>query len=100
MAKYPYNTTRWKRLRLSKLTKDPLCRYCERMGRVTPANTVDHVTPHKGDESLMWDWDNLMSLCKSCHDGAAQMKDNHGFVPGVGVDGMPLDDNHPWKKKK
>ena len=28
MAKWPYSTARWKRLRLAKLAQDPVCQYC------------------------------------------------------------------------
>lgn len=98
MAKYPYNTARWRGLRKRKLIDEPLCRYCKQQGRITRATVVDHIKPHRGDESLIWDWGNLQSLCKPCHDSAAKMKDIHGVVPGVGVDGLPLDDQHPWVK--
>jgi 5-methylcytosine-specific restriction protein A len=29
---------------------------------------VDHIVPHRGDERLAFDRDNLQGLCKSCHD--------------------------------
>jgi len=98
MADYPYNTTRWRKLRLYKLAKDPLCWYCEQMGKVTPADTVDHIKAHKGDPKLAWCYSNLRSSCKACHDRSGQLKDIHGYVPGVGIDGMPIDPEHPWRK--
>ena len=32
------------------------------------AQVVDHIIPHRGDPSLMWDESNWQSLCKPCHD--------------------------------
>src|SRR3546814_3640389 len=43
MSKWPYSTARWKRLRAAHLALEPACRGCKRMGRLTLANTVDHV---------------------------------------------------------
>src|SRR3546814_4614108 len=43
MSKWPYATARWKRLRAAHLALEPACRGCKRMGRLTLANTVDHV---------------------------------------------------------
>ena len=94
-----YNTVRWHKLRLWKLTRDPLCRYCLEIGRVTGADTVDHVKPHKGDTKLFWDSNNLQSLCSTCHNSVAQEKDKKGYAMGYGLDGYPIDSNHPFHKK-
>ena len=60
---------RWRKARVPYLREHPLCRMCmETMGRLTPATVVDHIVPHRGDYSLMWDQDNWQSLCRSCHD--------------------------------
>lgn len=47
----------------------PLCRMCERNGRVTPAQCVDHIIPHRGDGDLFWNESNWQSLCNPCHAG-------------------------------
>jgi 5-methylcytosine-specific restriction endonuclease McrA len=44
-----YDTAAWKRLRLWKLRKDPLCKHCLEQGLITEANVVNHRIPHKGD---------------------------------------------------
>ena len=98
MAGYPYNTARWRKLRQDHLSAFPLCWYCDQMGMITTADTVDHIQPHKGDFDLTWQWSNLRSCCKRCHDSAAALKDNLGYVPGVDADGYPIDDDHPWKR--
>jgi 5-methylcytosine-specific restriction enzyme A len=104
MSQYPhlYGDGRWKHpkrgLRAQKLQADPLCWYCQQMGRVVPADVVDHIVPHKGDDVLFWDENNLRSSCTPCHNTAADFKDRYGYVPGVGVDGLPVDPGHPWRK--
>ncbi|HJZ54246.1 MAG TPA: HNH endonuclease signature motif containing protein [Gemmataceae bacterium] len=55
----------------------PLCRECQKQGKLVEANTIDHIIPHRGDEVLMWKADNLMSLCKPCHDRKTATTDRH-----------------------
>ena len=62
-----YSSARWQKLRDRKLKHDPLCKYCEAKGIVTPASEVDHIVPIEVDWSKRFDWDNLQSLCHSCH---------------------------------
>ena len=62
-----YNSSRWKRLRLMQLRRNPLCSHCVEKGLLTPATDVDHIVPHNGNTSLMYDLDNLQSLCRPCH---------------------------------
>lgn len=58
---------RWQRLREMYLRRHPLCEVCEREGRVTPAVIVHHRKPIKrGGHPL--DVENLMSVCRACHD--------------------------------
>ena len=99
---YPelYGSTAWRRLRARVLSDEPLCRLCDRQGRVTAATTVDHIEEHKGDRTLFFDRDNLQPLCASCHSGIKRMQDRHGYSAACGVDGMPLDEGHPWQRGK
>ena len=61
-----YTSTRRRALRAKKIQADPLCEECLRQGRTTPATVVDHIEPiNRGGEALAWD--NLQSLCASCH---------------------------------
>ncbi len=62
-------TYKWQQAREGWLRKHPLCRYCEREGRVTIATVVDHITPHRGNMTVFWDSENWQSLCKMHHDG-------------------------------
>jgi len=57
----------WRRLRNAFIKRNPFCVHCYAKGMVTQATVVDHVTPHRGDPALRLDWENLQSLCTSCH---------------------------------
>jgi 5-methylcytosine-specific restriction protein A len=67
-----YHDTRWSDpvygLRAQQLKKEPLCRDCLRDGRLSDATIADHIVPHRGNEELFYDPDNLQSLCKLHHD--------------------------------
>jgi len=93
----PLNTAAWQKLRASVLAEDPLCRDCERMGRVTPATDVDHDDGNPGNN----DRANLVPRCHSCHSHKT-MRERHGnaAVQGCDLNGMPLDPNHPWNRQK
>lgn len=60
-------TSQWEKVRSLKLRRNPLCEVCEREGRVRPAEMVHHAKPiRQGGAAL--DMDNLMSVCRACHD--------------------------------
>ncbi|WP_233470450.1 HNH endonuclease [Neorhizobium petrolearium] len=63
---------------------------CEEAGFVTPANTVDHVTAHRGNEALFFDPENLASLCATCHSRHKQREEHGRKVVRFGADGWPL----------
>jgi 5-methylcytosine-specific restriction endonuclease McrA len=76
-----YNLAIWRRLRAAQLRKEPLCENCLLDdGRVTAADTVHHLKPHRGDWSLFTDPANLGSVCKSCHDGEIQRGERAGWT--------------------
>lgn len=58
---------KWRKARRRWLAEHPLCAECDRHGRVTAANTVDHIIPHRGDRKLFWRRSNWQSLCAACH---------------------------------
>jgi hypothetical protein len=37
----------------------------------------------------------FQSLCKGCHESTKRMVETRGFRPDIGLDGWPLDPNHP-----
>lgn len=68
-----YRSERWKRLRALKFANNPLCELCQKEGRTTPAEDIHHIvsfmtaTDPGTRYQLAYDYDNLMSLCKQCH---------------------------------
>lgn len=58
---------RWQRARLVFLQENPLCETCGAKGYVVEATTVDHKTPHRGNQQLFWDASNWSALCSTCH---------------------------------
>lgn len=68
-------TSRWRTARARYLSEHPLCVLCESEGRVTAAEVVDHIRPHRGDMDLFWDEDNWQSLCKQHHDAKTASRD-------------------------
>ena len=58
---------RWQKLRLWHLRQQPLCVECDREGRVTAAELVDHIVPIMEDPTRRLDPTNLQSLCAPCH---------------------------------
>lgn len=85
-----YAKKSWRKLRLRVLAEEPLCRMCRAKGRLTPADTVDHIKPHRGDTQLFWDRDNLQALCASCHNSDKQSEERRETMPKFGVDGWPV----------
>ena len=57
-----YGSMKWKALRASKLEEQPLCEICGEK-----ATEVHHIVPHNGNWILFMDYDNLMSICHTCH---------------------------------
>lgn len=66
---------KWQKARERFLKKNPLCVYCQRDDRVTAANVVDHIVPHRGDQKLFWRESNWQALCSSCHSSVKQREE-------------------------
>ena len=66
-----YNLAVWRGphgLRLTQLRKTNwLCEECERQGRTTEAEHVDHIVDHEGSWQRFIDTSNLQSLCAMHH---------------------------------
>ena len=61
--KYKTNHPTWLKLRAAQLRREPLCVDCNKQGKVTPANTVDHIDGNSWNNLQS----NLQSMCTSCH---------------------------------
>lgn len=68
-----YNTERWRRLRAWKFACNPLCEICLKDDKIVPAEDIHHIVSFMSTDDmakrnfLAYDYDNLMSLCKQCH---------------------------------
>jgi 5-methylcytosine-specific restriction endonuclease McrA len=91
---------RWRKAREAFLREHPMCGLCIRLGRVTIANTVDHVVAHKGDHEKFWDQANWMSLCGPCHNSVKQSLEKSGHLKGADLRGFPLDPLHAWNRER
>ncbi len=69
-----YNTRAWRKLRLRKLAANPLCERCASYGKICSAEVVHHKREiSRGADlaemkAIAFDFNNLQSLCKPCHD--------------------------------
>ena len=90
--------SRWQRYRVRYLRDHPLCVACLRAGRTTPANTLDHISAHRGNHASFWNPKNHQGLCATCHSGDKQAQEKSGVsgYRGCDVDGSPLDPHHRW----
>jgi hypothetical protein len=80
-----YWTSRWRATSRMQLRDEPLCRFCTKAGRVTPATVCDHVIDHKGNADLFWNGER-QSLCATCHNQAKRT----GRIE-IGLDGWPVE---------
>ena len=104
MAKWPYNTTAWKRLRRAKLAVQPLCEPCMMRGKLVDARAVDHIIAIAQGGEPFPGVDGLMSMCLSCHAVKTNARDNPNAFggggkvafKGCGTDGTPIDPSHPF----
>lgn len=105
-----YNTRRWRRRRKSHIDREPLCRMCLARGVINNGSrridgspqpdkrrrflVADHIKEHKGNLKLFWEGE-LQTLCPDHHDSVKQAEERRGFTTEVGLDGWPVDPNHP-----
>jgi len=79
-------------MRQAILAQEPLCRRCQTLGLITPADEIDHIVPvHAGGSNRR---DNLQPLCHECH-VAKTNADARGYDDAIGPDGWPIDPRHP-----
>lgn len=62
-----YDDRRWRTVSKQFLHKHPMCRQCELLGTHEPATCVDHIIPHRGNQTLFWEQGNWQPLCDRCH---------------------------------
>lgn len=84
-----YWTPRWRSARQRFLQSHPLCRMCEQDDRIVAATVVDHIRPHRGNETLFWDEHNWQPLCNDCHTRHKARLEG-GSVQELDASGWPL----------
>lgn len=89
------NGAAWRRLRAQVLAEQPLCRDCDREGRLVLATEVDHQDNNPANNSR----DNLVGLCKPHHSRKTNADMGRTVRYGCDEDGRPLDPRHGWNKK-
>jgi 5-methylcytosine-specific restriction protein A len=102
MARWPYTTQRWQRLRRFKLAVNPLCELCLKQQRIVPAVAVDHVIAIKAGGDPYPALENLTALCEPCHNRKTRIVEQMGkelTIKGHDEFGYPLDPNHPWNRE-
>lgn len=63
-----YQALKWKRFREKILRRDGyMCQCCKRYGRTTEATEVHHIRHADEYPELVYEADNVISLCHSCH---------------------------------
>lgn len=82
-----YRTAKWAETRMRVLVRDKFT--CQQtgvllVGKHPAANSpvVDHIIPHRGDERLFWDEDNLQSVSKAYHDSTKQAQERAAEATG------------------
>jgi len=96
MAEAIYNSARWKRLRLQKLREEPLCQTCRARGLLVPADSIDHRVPISAGGPPFPPTSGLTSFCRPCHSSKTAAEQAGKTMRGCGLDGQPIDPNHPW----
>ena len=63
-----YNSPKWRRKKKAILRRDHYqCQLCKRYGRISEAHIVHHKLDLEEYPELALDDDNLVSVCKKCH---------------------------------
>jgi len=66
----------WQKARAAYLAEHPNCVRCFKA-----ASVVDHIKPHRGDDTLFWDRSNWQALCATCHNRHKQREERRQVLP-------------------
>lgn len=70
---------KWQKARAAYLKEYPLCVKCNATADISVATEIDHIEPHRGNQSLFWDSSNWQALCKPCHSKKTATEDGGGW---------------------
>ena len=77
-----YNTSTWQRLRRMAKQRDCyLCQECLRNKRITKATEVHHLQSVDDHPELALSLDNLVSLCRDCHEATKRRSKPERSIP-------------------
>jgi len=62
-----YSSARWRTIRQTQISRQPLCQSCLLNGRVEVAKHIDHVFPWKAIGEGAFSLNLMQSLCLECH---------------------------------
>lgn len=85
-----YKSTRWRKLRALKIAEQPLCEMCLKEGRTTIAEDVHHIESFMSTDdkvlrlALAYDYENLMSICKTHHQMIHNKSNRNDIKGGMG----------------
>lgn len=85
-----YKSTRWRKLRALKIAEQPLCEMCLKEGKTTIAEDVHHIESfmstddHMRRMALAYDYENLMSICKTHHQMIHNKSNRNDIKGGMG----------------
>ena len=69
--------SRWSRYSKQYRINRPLCVMCEKQGKLTLAECVDHIEPVDGpDDPMFWVESNHQGLCNTCHNLKSEAEGN------------------------
>lgn len=90
---YLYTSNKWRKLSKRHKKEFPCCKRCLDRDVVTPVDISDHIVPVEVAPEKAFDWQNIQSLCLSCHN-VKTSDDNrkYGLKPSKRF-------NSPFKKK-
>lgn len=83
--------SKWRALRAWHMQRNPLCVMCLAEGRTTGAEVVDHIKAHRGDTVLLFDPNNLQSLCAAHHNSDKQSEEKSEHLPTYDAQGYASD---------
>ena len=87
---------RWRNLRRQFLTEHPLCVMCQKEGKVTAADELDHIERHRGDPVKFYDESNLQGLCRYHHRTIKLRMERGTKSGGCDEQGHPLEPRGHW----
>jgi 5-methylcytosine-specific restriction endonuclease McrA len=69
-----YKSKAWKNLRNQKINDNPLCELCLQHSIINEAKYVDHILNRLIFPDFELEYDNLQSLCPTCHSQKTQLE--------------------------